>query len=695
MAVSVIIKGSEDSLEYKDALFVKNKFEEYFKPHINGEIILIPSATLYGQDVKDIDLVILGKLDNYHISNIETKFTDARNKKDTLGPAYKDVYINNFCIVVEIKGHRAEGVSKEGSNIFVKYGDKIKNVTEQSERQKYSLLNFFRSQTTYSPIILNFIWFNNMSAESLSNLVDNRKDNNYISSDFNLSDIFSKCLLQHFPRSFFDNESKQYKKAASFDCFFGRNNELDLDAHTKFFDLFTKNKEGMGSLTRSKLERLNKKLFKSQAYADDLGKKLIIFSGKAGTGKTSKLLNAAFDLAQNHDSRCLILTYNHALVSDIKRLIALQGISDDIGANTVHINTLHKFFRDVLEGFEIGTKKNEDGIREIENFLHDDTYYKLLDELVELIDEGLIDDKEIQDLMCANYQTIDFEYVLVDECQDWDEREKIVLYKLFGQQHVILAEGFDQLVRTTKKCNWVYGMRPKRDFNKTNENKSLRQKKSLVRFVNSYAEKVGLNWTLEAKEEMDGGKIIIKVGEYSESLHAKLLNDLYKHENVPYDMLFFTPPKNVSKKVDERGFSTSYFNKIEYFTKIGVALWDGTTYQFRNKSNYPVNPEQHRIFQFDSCRGLEGWTVVCLDFDEFVKYKMETFVEEKVESGMDELALETFEEKRDRNTFLWSLIPLTRPIDTLVITIAKSNSKIYNVMKEIYNENSDVVEWLE
>ena len=99
----------------------------------------------------------------------------------------------------------------------------------------------------------------------------------------------------------------------------------------------------------------------------------------------------------------------------------------------------------------------------------------------------------------------------------------------------------------------------------------------------------------------------------------------------------------------------------------------------------------HELLQYESCRGLEGWTVVCLELDEFMRYKFETF--EEVDTG--ELALETFEEKRERFVNLWTLIPLTRAIDTLIITIKNPASKIAKVLNEIYLKNPDNIEWIE
>lgn len=69
---------------------------------------------------------------------------------------------------------------------------------------------------------------------------------------------------------------------------------------------------------------------------------------------------------------------------------------------------------------------------------------------------------------------------------------------------------------------------------------------------------------------------------------------------------------------------------------------------------------------------------------------METYTD--IDNG--ELALESFEEKRDKFVYLWSLIPLTRAIDTLIITLDNPNSKVGKVLRKVYENNPDYVQWI-
>lgn len=54
------------------------------------------------------------------------------------------------------------------------------------------------------------------------------------------------------------------------------------------------------------------------------------FAGEAGPGKTMLLLQLAWRLHNERGRKILLLTYNHALLADLRRLMTLLGISDDI-----------------------------------------------------------------------------------------------------------------------------------------------------------------------------------------------------------------------------------------------------------------------------------------------------------------------------------------------------------------------------
>ena len=691
MAVKIRVKGDKETNEYKDALVLKEIFEKEFdNKDTNGEILIISGATLFGQEIKDIDLIVLGNFENYNCRVKSKAETGSYENKKELELRERSVYINSFCFVIETKRHRAEDIQLNGVQLLVKYNDHLHDVTTQSEGQKYSLHSFFKDRLNYTVYICNFIWLRSISWGSIKQLLGNNENvltkHNYLPNIFSLPFLFQLACVQATPYNPTDKAGK-LKSYSSFKCL-KRNQSFDLNEMHSIFELFEKVKIGVGQLTRKKIEQITSRLLDSQQYAQAIGNKFIVISGRAGTGKTIKLLRIACDLAVSKGSRCLILTYNHALVSDIKRTLALADIPDGVDTYTVNIMTLHKFFFELLIGF--GIVKNalnpEASVKYIPDFL--EKYNQYLKELYDYIDAGLIQEKEIQDLMHSRHDQVAWDYILIDESQDWDEFEKSIIFRIFGKEKVIIADGVDQLIRTQKKCNWISGLKPDIDFKKTNEKKGLRQEANLVSFINSYAKQLGIVWELEPKQELIGGKVIISTVDYSKELHQKEIKRCKEFGNSEYEMMFLVPPNlvNVVKNNTEEVRSFRLKNEFE---QMGITIWDGTAKDLRTQ--YVVDLTQHRLLQYESCRGLEGWTVVCLQLDEFIKYKMATFTEQNTE----ELALETFQEKRDKFVYLWSLIPLTRAIDTLIITLKNKDSIVGQALRQVYQQNPDFVQWID
>lgn len=694
MSIKITVKGNRDTNEYQDALFLKELFEkDLANEKTNGEILIVSNATLFGQETKDVDLIVIGNFEKYCCS-INSK---AKNSaKEELELEKRTIYVNNFCFAIETKKHRAEDIRLDGTNLLVRYNNKLSDATTQSENQKYSLKKYFEDRLNYAPYICNFIWLRNVNWQSIKDLLGNNENiltkHNYLPDNFSLRFLFQLACVQQVPYNAFDKERNKPKNYSSFNCL-KRNETFDFSQMVDVFGVFQKIKDGTGQMTRKKIEQITSKLLDNQQYAQAIGEKFIVISGRAGTGKTIKLLRIACDLAQNRGARSLILTYNHALVSDIKRMLALAEIPDGIDTYTVNITTLHKYFYELLIGF--GIVKNPYNPLLEAKFVPDyfEKYESYLKELYNYIEAGLIEDKDIQELMRSKHDRVGWDYVLIDESQDWKEVEKDLIFKMFGPEKVIIADGVDQLVRSQQKSNWTRGMKPDINFKKTVEKKGLRQQVNLVSFVNAYAKELGVVWELEPKQELIGGKIIISTKKYTKELHDRELLKCIEKGNSEYEMMFLVPPRMVDVVKAENDFGQVVESrKFKYktdFEKMGIRLWDSTSKDLR--SQYVVDVNQHRLLQYESCRGLEGWTVVCLELDEFIRYKVDTYKKEET----NELALESFEEKRSKFVHLWSLIPLTRAIDTLVITINNKHSQVGKALRSVYEKNPDYIEWIE
>src|ERR1035437_1958674 len=671
MAISIGIKTNhEESSETMAANQLKKQLEKELSgisQFTKGEILIISNITLFGQETKDIDIVMIGILQNFKLQ-INSNAKDKNNIQ--LQEIKRDIYINSFCYVIEVKDHSYSGVKQDGLNLLVKYNQKWSDATSQSEKQKYALVNYLFEHLGFSPNICNFIWLKNISSKELLQLNQNHKDN-LLPSSFSLIDIVTKSTYQSTP---FKPDNQSY---CIINCVNRANTDLfDLKSLEKVFNLFSEVRMALGELTRKKIEQITSISLDKQQYGQYIGKKLTIIAGRAGTGKTVRLLRIACDLAVNKGSRSLILTYNHALVSDIRRVLALAGIPDGVDSYTVQISTLHKFFFQIFGSLGLGDKIVE------QEGSYNDNFQKKMVELFEFLGAKLIDEKDIQELMKKEHEAVGWDYILIDEAQDWNDVEKKVLFKIFGQEKIVVADGVDQFIRGSQKQIWTRGIH-QNNFHKKTETKGLRQKYNLVNFVNCFARVSGLTWEVTPDEKLYGGRIIISTKPYNADLHKRILADCIADKNSAYDMLILTPPNLVDRSNPDR----IHFKQYEEYLRQGIKVYDGTNNTIRTQ--YPTNLELCRLFQYDSCRGLEGWTAVCLDFDQLFQYKMDSYVDVQNE----ELTLESPEERANRFVSLWTLMPLTRAIDTLVITLSDSNGEMGRRLKEVGKKIPDVIEW--
>lgn len=405
----------------------------------------------------------------------------------------------------------------------------------------------------------------------------------------------------------------------------------------------------------------------------DVGSKLTIVTGRAGTGKTVQLLQLAFILAnENYANRCLILTYNNALVSDIKRLIDYTPMPSKVDGRTVSIKTIHSFFLTLMK--EVGVDVNHLNPQK-RTFEAD--YNQALIQLYEFV-VGICRKEDIKALKDMAESTIDWDYILIDEAQDFSDMEKKILFKVYGANRLVVADGVDQFMRVGNRQIW------ERDVEKTLVRKpkimelERRQKSNLVSFVNAFSRLANLDWRVKPNDELPGGEIMI-CSKFLNKTFKKLKHNCEQNKCENYDILILEPPTQVIR--DNKG---KRFAKADAYNKAGIPIYDGIN--DNNRTTYPTK-DQCRVYQYDSCRGLEGWCVVCADFDDLIQYKMDTY-----KSNDEELCFDSEVAKR-RSVMLWALMPLTRPIDTLVITLSNVDSEIGKMLKQLADAYPDFIEW--
>ena len=104
-----------------------------------------------------------------------------------------------------------------------------------------------------------------------------------------------------------------------------------------------------------------------QGWIEDIGKKQVILDGRGGTGKTVLLLSLVQKLASEQNKKIILLTYNHALVTELKRLSQYLEIDPDLFiVRTImgYLMSITKYF-----GFNTTLQNYEDDLNKFINWI--------------------------------------------------------------------------------------------------------------------------------------------------------------------------------------------------------------------------------------------------------------------------------------------------------------------------------------
>lgn len=652
--ISIITKAcsreSDGSHEEAASLKLQSWFEKELSAYsdLNGTIYILHSIRLFGQQRDDIDILVIGFFENFVLDNVYTKDHGTVDKLN----------IQSFISNIEIKSQPHDKIRVVGSEYLVKYKNKNlpSSISAQCREAKFSLVNHLHDQLGLKSHICDILWLDNLTEEQLTK--KRQQTDNALPLSFTFSRFIDTLLLQS---NVYTKNDKYFLN--TFNDGKGRMEDV--------IDLFTKEREPKG-LTKQKFEILSQQSTEIDEISKSIGNKLTILTGRAGTGKTMQLLQLAFKLASNENSnRCLILTYNNALVSDIKRLIDYTPMPTKVNGRTVSIQTIHSFFHNIFEDFGITVGRlspQQANYDKLYQLYHEQLHHKL---------ELLCNQHGVQAIKDLPEPPIDWDYILIDEAQDFSDYEKLNLFKLYSPNRMVIADGVDQFVRNAIRQEWD------KDISLIEKPSTMtlerRQKVSLVRFINAFAKRVNLDWYVTENDTLTGGVIRI-IPKFKGKTYNELRKNCKESGCEKYDILLLQPPTQVT--IDSDG--NRYFAKAKDYTDAGIPIFDGI--DTRKRNTYPTK-DQCRVYQYDSCRGLEGWCVVCADFDELISYKYNTYKNGYYDLGFDP------ETNRKRYTYLWSLIPLTRAVDTLIITLKDPNSEIGVILKEIADKHSDYVIW--
>ncbi|WP_413440330.1 AAA family ATPase [Synechococcus sp. MIT S1220] len=601
------------------------------------KIYVISNVQCYGQNPQDIDLMLF--------------YDDPEGHKATEDGRR----ICSFIATIEVKGHSRDSIQFEGATCEVKYNGSWHNVSDQSERQKYSAKSYIESSINNkikSPFINNIIWLTNLPSTDLP-----KTDHNILGSDAKWQDFIDKIILL--------NPDRGYKSIKA--CW--KNSAGVKESYEIFSRKITMSKKDRRSIEALSKNIINKE---KQKWAKNLGSQLLIIRGRGGTGKTVRLIQIANYAYDETGLRALILTYNKSLVADINRTLAIQGIRNSIGSKGMSVKTIHSFIRQWMVGLGVIENKTD-------NFL--EKYEGMKEQTIELIENEVIQENDVEKCKRKNSRELMWDLLFIDESQDWPETERDLLYKFYSHHNIVIADGVDQLVRSNDPINWRVGITNK-ESQVVRLYKCMRTKHQLCRAINTIASLLNIaDWDLEPMPEVDGGKLYVVTGDgLSENLHRKLLKTSQSNGNKPIDLLYCVPPAWVEKTNEGRASKLS-----NQYSEWGQQTWDGT--QKDTRENYPTSVDQFRIVQYDSCRGLEGWTVVCFALDKFYDYKIQSS-----DIDLSEDLLIDEQKAKIEHANQWLMIPLTRAIDTLILHIEDPSSDVYKILEKAKEMHPETIE---
>lgn len=619
-------------------------------------VSIIAGVKCHGQRRRDIDIVLLGTF------VYPVKFTPFLDISWGSGTPFrpKEAFVESLCVTIEVKEQDPSGVNfTGGGRVDVRYvrdnTETWSSATDQSEDQKYSLKNYLEHHSLAAPYISNLIWLKNVLNKQLPSRPHNLLGGN------STWELFLNVIFQ-LDRT--RNQANEWLVSAR------RGSGAPF---RPVIDLLTRNLRPTG-LDRTKMDRVTHAALRDE-WVETVGKQQFILRGRGGSGKTVLMLQLAWRLYETVGGRILLLTYNRALAADIRRMLTLLGVPDDIGDRHIQIQTVYSYFYALLKALGV-VSANED------DFLS--CYEERKTEALAMLRGGTLTSQDLADLRAKQPQMFRWDDIFIDEAQDWPEDERDLLRFFCKPERLVVADGIDQLVRGAE-CDWTAGLAAgvsKTVFLPT----CLRMKAGLAEFSNAVANALGLaSWKVTAHPDAPGGRVIIIEGDYftEATLHFEIVGASNSAGNQPVDLLGCVPPSLVERDDGGRAVRSMPGERLRAW---GGDVWDGVKVDAR--TGYAVSPTEFRVLQYDSSRGLEGWAVFLWGLDDFFEYKVREW--HRINAGSS-----VGDPDRQASLFAvrWLMIPLSRAIDTLVIQVGKRASAFKSTLRQVADSCQDFVEW--
>ncbi len=647
------ILGIDGTREYVAALALRDAFlaawpDLAVTPREEEHVKVVAGVKLANSIRADLDVVVVGYFRPGRFFHPRKALRDKEGKRIVGSP----VAVQNLIVAVEVKDQGPKSVRYIGEKVEVYYSRGASkgwhSASDQNVEQAHALKDYFadRGGKLYVHRCL------------LMQGLDTVEIDLAMPAGFNLADFLTTVCTA----SPLGNWKGRYTLSS---C----SQELAKSATaSRLFEPLVPT-----SLDRMRMDRLLQKGSRVDQVLSSGGKAFTCLRGHGGTGKTVTCLQAAWRAFHEKAERTLVLTYNHALAADIRRLLALMGVpSGDEGG--IKVQTTMSFFFGWLSRLGL-TSPGQNSL---------DDYDDLCLQAVNLIDGGALQPEDIEQIRLSFWEQFGFDRVIVDEAQDSPAAEVALLKRLYAPEMIVISDGLDQLVRG-ERADWLTGIaRDKRLI--LSEVRCLRMKRNLAVFSSELADRVGLNLDIVPNDKAGGGRVILVEGAWASqrALHDELASDAADANNEPVDSLFCVPSGSA---VREPGYSQSEIARA--LESWGHEAWDGVDEHTRH--DFPRSTSQFRVVNYHSSRGLEGWNVILEHLDAFWKERRN----DKLERGLTDAernAMQSVDDLASREAWRWVFIALTRPLDTLVITLSDLSSTLSKEIIQVAEALPDIVD---
>jgi hypothetical protein len=656
----IIISGVTEGDEYLAAKRLERRLLDLWPDLARSRtdtVRMFVGLKMHGQKIEDLDLVVIGTFAEARKFDVEWKFYPRDGEPFTP----RSAKVRNFALVIEVKSHTATGVRFENSVASVRY---VRNgqvswecVTEKNRSQMFEFKKWLDRFGLDLVRVQNLVLFTGLKERDLP-----PRPHVCIASDTSFERILNVLGQVTGPREHDRRIVLSYGTEDAFDRLLAPNSPL------------------FAILEPTPLDRRRMDLIAKAALPDswleDLGERQILLKGRGGVGKTVILLQMAYRAFDQAGQRSLVLTFNKALVADMRRTMSLLGVPRGVEGGGIAIETVHAFIGRLM--LKLGVIDDYGG------FLDDFDRHKAT--LLDYLRSGAITPEDLAAMMKADATDFDWDLVFIDEGQDWPGDEIAILNAVYGPKRLVVSDGVDQYVRESV-ADWTLDL-GKGQSTMRRLKKCLRMKSNVASFVADVAAGLGLDdWDLMPNADAVGGRVIIYDGNLTAepARIAELVGEARDLGNHPVDLLACVPPQSVTSGPGGIGSAAARSVLLS-----GGKVWDGTTRDIRE--HYPTDREELRFVQYDSCRGLEGWTTINYDLDQLWDYKARQWLAE--DHAHDPL-VESRAEAADRHAARWIMIPLTRAMDTLVISVGTAPGPLRDVLLDVAGRRPDFVEWIE